>query len=47
MLVGGASIPLGDLTVLLAIVLTVGCLTSLAAVRTVLRAPLMAALREE
>jgi ABC-type antimicrobial peptide transport system permease subunit len=47
MLVGGASIPLGDLTVLLAVVLAVGCLTSLASVRTVLRAPLMAALREE
>jgi ABC-type antimicrobial peptide transport system permease subunit len=47
MLVGDASIPLGDLTVLLAIVLAVGCLTSLTSVRTVLRAPLMAALREE
>lgn len=47
MLVGGASIPLGDLTVLLAVVLAVGCLTSLASVHTVLRAPLMTALREE
>jgi ABC-type antimicrobial peptide transport system permease subunit len=45
--VGGASIPLGDLTILLVIVLVVGSLTSLASVRTVLRAPLMAALREE
>jgi len=47
MLVGGASIPLFDLTILLAIVLAAGCVTSLAAVRTVLRAPLLAALREE
>jgi putative ABC transport system permease protein len=47
MLVGGASIPLRDLTLLLAVVLAAGCLTSLASVRTVLRAPLMAALREE
>jgi len=45
--IGGASIPLGDLTVLLAVVLVVGSLTGLASVRTVLRAPLMAALREE
>jgi putative ABC transport system permease protein len=44
---GGASIPLGDLTILLALVLVVGSVTSLAAARTVLRAPLLAALREE
>jgi ABC-type antimicrobial peptide transport system permease subunit len=44
---GGASIPLGDLAILLALVLVVGSLTSLAAARTVLRAPLLAALREE
>ena len=44
---GGASIPLGDLLVLLAVVLGAGSLTSLASVRTVLRAPLLAALREE
>lgn len=44
---GGASIPLGDLSVLLALVLVVGSLTSLASVRTVLRAPLLAALRDE
>ncbi len=47
MLVGGASIPLGDLTILLIIVLAVGCLTSWASMHTVLRAPLLAALREE
>lgn len=44
---GGATIPLGDLAILLALVLVVGGLTSLASVRTVLRAPLLAALREE
>ena len=47
LLVGGAAIPLFDLTILLAIVLGVGCATSLAAARAVLHAPLLAALREE
>jgi len=47
LLVGGAAIPLFDLMILLAIVLGVGCATSLAAARAVLHAPLLAALREE
>ena len=44
---GGASIPLLDLTLLLAVVLVVGCLSSLASVRATLQAPILAALREE
>lgn len=47
MLVGGASIPFRDLTLLLAVVLVVGCLSSLASVRATLQAPILAALREE
>ncbi len=47
MLAGGASIPLVDLTLLLAVVLLVGCLSSLASVRATLQAPILAALREE
>lgn len=47
MFVGGASIPFRDLTLLLAVVLVVGCLSSLASVRTTLRAPILAALRAE
>jgi len=47
MLAGGASIPLRDLTLLLAVVLVVGCLSSLASVRATLQAPILAALREE
>lgn len=45
MFFGGASIPLLDLTLMLGLVLVVGCLSSLASVRTTLRAPLVAALR--
>jgi hypothetical protein len=44
---GGASIPLRDLTIMLAVVLLVGIFTSLASVRSTLRAPLLAALRKE
>jgi hypothetical protein len=44
---GGASVPLCDLTVMLAIVLVVGVCSSLASVRSTLQAPLIAALREE
>jgi ABC-type antimicrobial peptide transport system permease subunit len=47
MLAGGASIPFLDLTLLLAAVLVVGCLSSLASVRATLQAPILAALREE
>jgi len=47
MLAGGASIPLRDLTLLLTVVLVVGCLSSLASVRATLQAPILAALREE
>ena len=47
MLAGGVSIPLRDLALLLAVVLVVGCLSSLASVRATLRSPILAALREE
>ncbi|HPM83186.1 MAG TPA: ABC transporter permease, partial [Candidatus Anammoximicrobium sp.] len=47
MLAGSAEIPLLDLTLLLAVVLVVGCLSSLASVRATLQAPILAALREE
>ena len=47
MLAGGASIPLLDLALLLAVVLVAGCLSSLASVRATLQAPILAALREE
>jgi ABC-type antimicrobial peptide transport system permease subunit len=46
-LLGGASVPLGDLSAMLAIVLAVGVLSSLASVRATLAAPLLAALRGE
>jgi putative ABC transport system permease protein len=42
---GGASVPLRDLTVTLGIILLVGILSSLTSVRTTLRAPLLPALR--
>jgi ABC-type antimicrobial peptide transport system permease subunit len=45
MLLGAASVPLGDLTVTLAIVLVVGVATGFIAVRATLRAPLVGALR--
>ncbi|MCH5373548.1 MAG: ABC transporter permease, partial [Planctomycetes bacterium] len=44
---GGASVPLRDLTIMLAIILAVGILSSLASVRSTLRAPLLPALRGE
>lgn len=47
MLTGGASIPFLDLTLLLAVVLLVGSLSSLASVRATLQAPILEALREE
>ena len=42
---GGAAIPLGDLSIMLAVVLVAGILSSLASVRATLRAPLLPALR--
>ncbi len=42
---GGAAIPLADMTVMLAVVLVAGILSSLASVRATLRAPLLPALR--
>jgi hypothetical protein len=47
MLTSGASVPLVDLAVMLGIVLVVGSITGLVAVRATLRAPLVAALRGE
>jgi putative ABC transport system permease protein len=47
MLIGGAFIPLVDLTVMLTLVLTAGLLSGLLAARATLRAPLLAALRGE
>jgi hypothetical protein len=47
MLSGGAHVPLGDLLLMLGIVLAVGILTGLIAVRATLHAPLVAALRGE
>lgn len=47
MLVGGAKIPLANLTVTLVVVLAVGMISSLASVRTTLRAPVLAALRQD
>ncbi len=47
MLVGGASVPLVDLTTMLAIVLAVGVVSSLLSVRSTLNTPLLAALRGE
>jgi putative ABC transport system permease protein len=44
-ILGGASVPLRDLTVTLAVILLTGILSSLTSVRTTLRAPLLAALR--
>jgi hypothetical protein len=44
-LLGGASVPLRDLTITLAVILLTGILSSLASVRTTLHAPLLAALR--
>jgi putative ABC transport system permease protein len=46
-LLGGARAPLGQLAWMLGTILLVGLLAGLAAVRAVLRAPLIAALREE
>jgi ABC-type antimicrobial peptide transport system permease subunit len=46
-LLGGASVPLGDLVAMLAMVLAVGILSSLASVRSTLAAPLLPALRGE
>jgi putative ABC transport system permease protein len=43
----GAAIPWGALAVILTLVLALGMLAGLAAVRAVLRTPLLAALREE
>ncbi len=47
MLLGGATIPLLDLTVMLTLVLTAGLLSGLLAARATLRAPLLSALRGE
>jgi ABC-type antimicrobial peptide transport system permease subunit len=47
MLASGAQVPLADLAVMLGIVLVVGTITGLVAVRATLRAPLVAALRGE
>jgi hypothetical protein len=47
MLTSGAQVPLADLAVMLGIVLVVGTVTGLVAVRATLRAPLVAALRGE
>jgi ABC-type antimicrobial peptide transport system permease subunit len=44
---GGASVPLRDLTITLGVILAVGVLSSLTSVRTTLRAPLLPALRGE
>ncbi len=44
-ILGGASVPMLDLTVTLAVILLTGVLSSLTSVRTTLRAPLLAALR--
>jgi hypothetical protein len=46
-LVGGAHVPFWDLGMMLAVVLVVGVLTGLLAVRATLNAPLVAALRGE
>jgi hypothetical protein len=45
MIVGGASVPLRESSIMLGIVLVVGVLFSLFPVRTTLRAPLVSALR--
>jgi ABC-type antimicrobial peptide transport system permease subunit len=47
MLLGGAHVPLSELAVMLGVVLIVGIVTGLLAVRATLRAPLLAALRGE
>jgi putative ABC transport system permease protein len=47
MLLGGAHVPLSELAAMLGVVLVVGILTGLFAVRATLRAPLLAALRGE
>jgi ABC-type antimicrobial peptide transport system permease subunit len=47
MLASGARVPLADLAVMLGVVLVVGVLVGLIAVRATLRAPLVAALRGE
>ncbi len=47
MLLGGASVPLVDLAAMLGVVLVVGIVTGLVAVRATLRAPLVGALRGE
>ena len=47
MLAGGARVPLTDLALMLGVVLVVGVLVGLVAVRATLRAPLLAALRGE
>jgi ABC-type antimicrobial peptide transport system permease subunit len=47
MFLGGASVPLRDLAVMLVVVLAVGAASSLFAVRATLQAPLLAALRGE
>jgi len=44
---GGATLPLRDLTITLGVILAVGILSSLTSVRTTLRAPLLPALRGE
>ena len=45
MLLGGARVPLADLAIMLGIVLVVGIVTGLLAVRATLRAPILSALR--
>jgi ABC-type antimicrobial peptide transport system permease subunit len=47
MLTGGARVPPTDLALMLGVVLVVGVLVGLVAVRATLRAPLVAALRGE
>jgi hypothetical protein len=47
MILGGARVPLATLLAMLGIVLVVGVVTGLVAVRATLRAPLVAALRGE
>jgi hypothetical protein len=47
MLAGAATIPWADLAGTLLLVLAVGLVAAVAAVRATLRAPLLAALREE
>lgn len=46
-LLGGARVPLAQLVWMLAVIFAVGLVAGLAAVRAILRAPLLAALREE